>query len=41
MVVHGASWQEANDLAMSMLDRADAFVHPFDDPLLWKGHAPT
>lgn len=39
VVVHGASWQEANDLAMSMLDIADAFIHPFDDPLLWKGHS--
>jgi len=39
VVVHGASWQEANDLAMSMLDSADAFLHPFDDPLLWKGHS--
>lgn len=39
VIVHGASWQEANDLAMSMLDSADAFVHPFDDPLLWKGHS--
>lgn len=39
VVVHGASWQEANDLAMSMVDSADAFIHPFDHPLLWKGHS--
>lgn len=39
VVVHGASWQEANALAMSMVGAGDAFVHPFDDELLWRGHA--
>lgn len=39
IVVHGDSWHEANVLALSILDKADAFLHPFDDPLLWHGHA--
>jgi L-serine/L-threonine ammonia-lyase len=39
IVVHGASFQEANALAQSMLSETDAFIHPFDDPLLWHGHA--
>ncbi|MFI4889931.1 MAG: pyridoxal-phosphate dependent enzyme [Steroidobacterales bacterium] len=39
IIVHGASWQEANALAQSMVTRTDAFLHPFDDPLLWQGHA--
>ncbi len=39
VTVHGASWQEANELAQSMLGPTDAFIHPFDDPLLWQGHA--
>jgi L-serine/L-threonine ammonia-lyase len=39
LVVHGASWQEANALAQSMVGAKDAFIHPFDDPLLWQGHA--
>jgi L-serine/L-threonine ammonia-lyase len=39
VIVHGASWQEANALAQSMLSDSDAFLHPFDDPLLWQGHA--
>ncbi len=39
VIVHGASWQEANELALSMVGPADAFLHPFDDPLLWQGHA--
>jgi len=39
VIVHGASWQEANALAQSLLGDTDAFLHPFDDPLLWTGHA--
>jgi L-serine/L-threonine ammonia-lyase len=39
VVVHGTSWQEANQLALSMVGGSDAFIHPFDDPLLWEGHA--
>ena len=39
VVVHGASWQGANALALDMVKEADAFLHPFDDPLLWHGHA--
>ncbi|MFN0185370.1 MAG: pyridoxal-phosphate dependent enzyme [Aquabacterium sp.] len=39
VVVHGASWQEANRLALSMSGQDDAFIHPFDDPLVWEGHA--
>jgi L-serine/L-threonine ammonia-lyase len=39
VIVHGASFQEANAHAMSMLTPDDAFIHPFDDPLLWTGHA--
>ncbi|HFN1103725.1 TPA: pyridoxal-phosphate dependent enzyme [Klebsiella variicola subsp. variicola] len=39
VVVHGSSWQEANQYALRMAGASDAFIHPFDDPLLWKGHA--
>jgi L-serine/L-threonine ammonia-lyase len=39
VIVHGSSWQEANELAQSLLGPTDAFLHPFDDPLLWQGHA--
>jgi len=39
VIVHGCSWQEANVLALSMVKESDAFLHPFDDPLLWRGHA--
>jgi L-serine/L-threonine ammonia-lyase len=39
VVVHGATWQEANAHALELLGPDDAFIHPFDDPLLWHGHA--
>jgi L-serine/L-threonine ammonia-lyase len=39
VTVHGASWMEANALAQSMLDGESAFVHPFDSPAVWTGHA--
>jgi L-serine/L-threonine ammonia-lyase len=39
VIVHGASWNEANALALSMVGKDDAFLHPFDNPLLWRGHA--
>lgn len=39
VVVHGASWLEANARAEAMMGEKDAFLHPFDDPLLWQGHA--
>jgi L-serine/L-threonine ammonia-lyase len=39
VIVHGASWQEANVLVQGMIDATSAFVHPFDDPVVWAGHA--
>jgi len=39
VIVHGASWMEANALAQSMLEHGSAFVHPFDNPTIWAGHA--
>ncbi|WP_343636932.1 pyridoxal-phosphate dependent enzyme [Roseateles sp.] len=39
VIVHGKSWMEANEHLMSLRQTADAFIHPFDDPLLWDGHA--
>ena len=39
LTVHGPSWQEAHAHALTLLGPTDAFIHPFDDPLLWQGHA--
>ena len=39
VIVHGASWMEANAHAQSLIDDQAAFIHPFDNPLIWAGHA--
>lgn len=39
VIVHGESWNEANAMAQTLVDGNAAFIHPFDDPLLWEGHA--
>jgi L-serine/L-threonine ammonia-lyase len=39
VIVHGTAWAQANELAQSLLDDTTAFLHPFDNPLLWTGHA--
>jgi L-serine/L-threonine ammonia-lyase len=39
LIVHGDSWVEANQHASSLLEAGDAFLHPFDDPLIWRGHS--
>jgi L-serine/L-threonine ammonia-lyase len=39
LIVHGATWQEANAHATALRGPSDAFIHPFDDPLIWDGHA--
>jgi L-serine/L-threonine ammonia-lyase len=37
--VHGASWQEAHEMAEAMAENKGALVHPFDHPVLWEGYA--
>ena len=39
VIVHGTSWLEANALAQSIKTDETAFIHPFDDELLWRGHS--
>lgn len=39
VIVHGSAWHDANALALSLLGVDDAFIHPFDEPLLWQGHS--
>ena len=37
---HGAVWDEAHGFALKLAgERGAAYVHPFDHPLLWEGHA--
>src|SRR5438046_727845 len=39
VIVWGQSWQEAHQHALTLVDGDAAYLHPFDDPLIWKGHA--
>ncbi len=40
VVVHGAVWDQAHEHALGLAREKNAvYVHPFDDPLLWDGHA--
>jgi L-serine/L-threonine ammonia-lyase len=39
LVVRGQSWQEAHEHALSRVDGDAVYIHPFDDPLVWEGHA--
>jgi L-serine/L-threonine ammonia-lyase len=40
VVVHGSVWDEAHAHALQLARELGAvYVHPFDDPLLWDGHA--
>ncbi|SDB88630.1 pyridoxal-phosphate dependent enzyme [Acinetobacter boissieri] len=37
VIVHGDSWLEANELALSYVTEENIYIHPFDDPYLWEG----
>lgn len=40
VIVHGDVWDEANRAALAFAKVNNAgFVHPFDHPLIWSGHA--
>lgn len=37
---HGAAWDASNEFAQALAaERGATYVHPFDHPLLWEGHA--
>jgi len=37
---HGAVWDESHEFAQALAaERGASYVHPFDHPLLWEGHA--
>lgn len=40
VVEHGASWFEAHGHAQKNMSEGAAYIHPFDDPEVWAGHAP-
>jgi L-serine/L-threonine ammonia-lyase len=40
VLVQGSVWDEAHEHAVALAhEQGAAYVHPFDDPLLWDGHA--
>jgi L-serine/L-threonine ammonia-lyase len=39
VMVYGESWQEANNKALALVAEDDAFIHPFDHALIWRGHS--
>lgn len=39
VIVHGASWVDANALALSYVTSEAIYIHPFDDQYLWDGVA--
>ncbi len=40
VIVHGAVWDESNERALEVArERSAAYLHAFDDPDIWDGHA--
>lgn len=39
VIVHGKIWQDAHNYAMDLVSDESVYIHPFDDQLLWQGHA--
>jgi L-serine/L-threonine ammonia-lyase len=40
VIVHGTVWDEADNYARQLVEeRNGAYIHPFDNPLIWEGHA--
>jgi len=39
VIEHGAAWDDAHAHAVKIAkDEGAAYIHPFDDPLIWEGH---
>lgn len=39
VIVSGEVWNEAHEHAMELSKKGAVYIHPFDDPYLWEGHA--
>jgi L-serine/L-threonine ammonia-lyase len=39
VIVVGDSWQEAHEYALDLTDETSFYIHPFDNPVIWEGHA--
>jgi L-serine/L-threonine ammonia-lyase len=40
VLVHGMAWDDAHAYALELVRQGDSvYIHPFDDPVVWHGHA--
>jgi len=39
VIVHGKVWLDAHQYAMTLMNENTAYIHPFDNPDIWEGHA--
>ncbi len=39
VVIKGETWQEAHQYSLELTGSGSVYIHPFDNPLLWAGHA--
>jgi L-serine/L-threonine ammonia-lyase len=39
VIITGDNWDAAHQHAMSLVKNESAYIHPFDDPNIWEGHA--
>ena len=39
VIVKGATWHEAHHYSLDLTGPGSVHIHPFDNPLLWNGHA--
>jgi L-serine/L-threonine ammonia-lyase len=39
VIIKGKTWLEAHNYSLSLVNEKSFHIHPFDDPLLWSGHA--
>ena len=40
VIQHGSSWDDSHSFALALAQKESAaYIHPFDDPRLWEGHA--
>lgn len=40
VLVHGAAWDDAHTYALDLVRQGEhVYIHPFDDPVVWHGHA--
>jgi L-serine/L-threonine ammonia-lyase len=40
LIVHGSSWDDAHAYAVDLARNSNAaYIHPFDDPVVWRGHS--